>query len=134
MEDRPPDFFLGSSEHRGDWARARACRLTRRLRMADGRECVLVEIDPPVIGQPFGLGDQDISDLVLVPRQRGGAFAPLGDHPVAVLAYRILSPGGLAGGVVQDSDVELIAWCELYTSLEAAEQAARDPGWPSPPR
>jgi hypothetical protein len=68
--------------------------------MADGRECVLVEIDPPVIGQPFGLGDQDVFDLVLVPRQRGGPFAPPSDHPVAVLAYRILSPSGLAGGVV----------------------------------
>jgi hypothetical protein len=134
MEDRSPDFFLGSSEHRGDWARARACWLTRRLRMADGRECVLIRIDPPAIGQPFGLGDQDIFDLVLVPRQRGGGFVPTSEHPVAVLAYRILNPRGLAGGVVQGSDVELTAWCELYTSLEAAEQAARDPAWPSPPR
>jgi hypothetical protein len=124
MQDRVPDFFLGSSEHRGDWARARACWLTGGLRLEDGRECVRVDVAPPVIGQPFGLGDKDIDNLILVPRWKGAVFAKTIDHPMPVLVYRILNPSMVVQDVVHDSDIKLSAWGEIYSTLEAAEHAA----------
>jgi hypothetical protein len=50
--ERLSDFFLASSEHRDDRATARACWVMAYPRMEDGTKCVLVEMDPPVIGQP----------------------------------------------------------------------------------
>src|SRR5436190_4477159 len=88
MKKGPLRFFLGSSEHRGDWGRARVCELKRRLRTADGRDCALVEVAPPVIGQPFGLGDQDIDSLILVPRAKDATFASTIDRTLPVPVYR----------------------------------------------
>jgi hypothetical protein len=125
MRHTPPDFFLGSREHRGEWATARACWLRGHLRMEDGRDCVLVEVDPPVIGQPFGLGDQDIADLILAPRRNGAPLAPVADHPVPVLVYRILDASRVERALIRDSDVTLGAWGEVYSTLDAAQRAGR---------
>jgi hypothetical protein len=124
MLDQQPDFFLGSSEHRGDWARARACWITGRLRTEDRRACVLVNVDPLVIGQQFGLGDKDLFSLILIPRRKGEAFAKTASLPMPVLVYRILNPDLGKREVVHDSDIKLSAWGEVYLTFEAAEQAA----------
>lgn len=128
MQDRLPDFFLGSSDDRGDWAIARACWITGRLRKSDGRECALVEVAPPVIGQPFGLGDKDIFQLLLMRRWKGEAlYAPI-DRPIPVIILRIPNPSVVAQDLVHDSDIELSAWGEIYPTLKAAERGASR--WP----
>jgi hypothetical protein len=118
------DFFLGSSEHRDDWATARACRVMARPRMEDGAKCVLVGVDPPVIGQPFGLGDKDITSLILALRRKGSELEETVCRPVPVIIYRILRPGAGAEGVIRAPDIKLSAWGEVYPTLEAAEHAA----------
>src|SRR5256885_17093938 len=110
MQEEPPDFFLSSREHRGDWARARACWLKEHLKMQDGRECVLVEISPPVNGQKFGLGDKDITSLLLVNRWKTNTFGQQVDRVWPVLIYRMPSPLATTQTTVRDSDVTLTAW------------------------
>jgi hypothetical protein len=45
------------------------------------------------------------------------------DHPIPVLVYRILNPKAVAQNIIHDSDIKLSAWCEVYPTLKAAEQA-----------
>src|SRR6202020_753634 len=115
-----PDFFLGSSEHRGEWAKPRACWLRAHLRMQNGRDAVLVEIDPPVIGQPFGLGEKDIANLILVAKWKGKPIPDRVVDWVPVLVFRMLVPVDLARGTVHESAVILQAWGEIYPSMQAA--------------
>lgn len=125
MRDRngPPDFFLGSSEHRDDWARARACWVTMQLPDLDGRASVLVEIEPPVIGQPFGMGAVDIVHLILAARSRLSSFKEPINYPMSVLVYRQLNISVTEQENVQLSDMRLDAWGEIYPTMEAAERA-----------
>jgi hypothetical protein len=125
MKDRSPDFFLGSSEHRGDWAIARSCWIVDSLRKEDGGECLLVSISPPVIGQRFGLGDKDISSLILAPRHKGVVLTQKVEQPVPVLIYRMLESNANTQPLVRNSDIEMSAWGEIYPTLEAAECAGK---------
>ena len=125
MQNRQPDFFLGSSEHRGDWAKARACWIEDMLRTEDGRNCVLVKVAPPVIGQPFGMGSEDITNLVLIPRLNNLIITSKVEHPIPVLIHRILNPTIALNGIIALSKISLSAWGEIYASLEAAENVTR---------
>jgi len=93
--------------------------------MDDGRDCVIVDIDPPLIRQNFGLGDQDISTLVLTPRWKTIEIPDEIQESVYVLVYRTLDQSVLGGNVIDNSKLELVAWCELYPGADAAEQAIR---------
>src|SRR6266567_2817765 len=120
MQRTAPDFFLGSSEHRGDWATARSCHVLKRLVFFDGRDSVIVLIDPPVIGQTFGLGGTDIFNLLLVARWKHTSFSEPIHFPMPVHIYRFLDASGLAKDDFHESDVELSAWGEIYPTLQAA--------------
>jgi hypothetical protein len=130
-----PDFYLGSTEHCGDWARARACWLERRFewkpswlerftRRKRGREYILITVDPPVIGQPYGMGDKDIVALVLAPRYASVPFPESINRRTDVLVYRILNASVLTQQIARASDLVLEAWGEVYPTLRAAEEAA----------
>lgn len=121
MHQTPADFFLGSWDNRGDFARPRACWLVARLQMENGPECVLVEINPPVIGQPYGLGDKDLTTLILTPRWKGTHFEK-SFYPMPVLIYRILK--AIDDRIVRLPDVRMEAWGEVYPTLEGAEHAS----------
>lgn len=122
-DDSSPVFYLGSAEFSGDFARPRACWPQGRLRGPDSREYVWVRIAPPVIGQPFGVGN-DLEDLVLSPRHQGASLSPPTDFPTAVQVYIARSPDVLRARSFEVKDVEMAAWCEIYRTEEAAAAAA----------
>lgn len=124
MVEKTADFYLGSSDSYGEWARPRDCWIVAHTQMEDGRVSVLVNVEPPVIGQPFGLGGKDLRSLVLAARWKGTAFEQ-GFYPMPVLIYRITKP--VAGHeVVPNSHINLEAWGEVYPTREDAEHA-KDP-------
>jgi hypothetical protein len=123
MQDEA-DFFLGSSEHRNDWSRVRSCWIVAYSLMDDGRECALVDLAPPVIGQTYGQGDVDIVTVIIVPRWQNFRLGQSVDKPIPVLVYRPLKPLRRVPEVIRNSDIRLAAWCELYSSAEQAERAA----------
>lgn len=92
--------------------------------MQDGRPAVLVQIDPPVIGQPFGLGDKDIANPIFVAKWKGKPIPDRVVDSVPVLFFRMLVPVDLAQGIVHDAAVVLQSWGEIYPSMEAAERVA----------
>ena len=120
--DESPNFWMTSAgEDRGDLARPRACRVRGHLRHWAHRECLLVHVDPPVIGQPFGLGGQDIDELVLSPRHRGAVLEPPSEWPLYVFVLRSLD-----GDVVRDlaiscpEQIEIISWAKLFRTEDEA--------------
>jgi hypothetical protein len=123
MQNRLPDFFLSSSEHRDDWATARVCRILRHVQIENNKG-VQVSIEPPVNGQPFGLCEKDITALVLVPRKKDVVLTNEIKGPLPVLIYRNINPDS-SENILNNSDIILSAWGEIYATLESAEQVAR---------
>jgi hypothetical protein len=108
-----PDFYLASPEHEGDWARARAAWITRALHSTSGQQLFLIHIDPPIIGQAYGLVEIDIHEVVL-----GARFGPfplqnISAQPVHVAVYLIPPSVGISSGLVSLDDLKLEAWADL---------------------
>ena len=108
-----PDFWLRASEGY-NVEEVRACYKERRLAgHPDGY--MVCEIDPPIIGQPYGLGARDIDRVVFASRHVGFSLFPIEEWPAYVHV-------GLAAQVaehefaVKREDHRIIAWGELYES------------------
>jgi len=124
MTANAPDFFLGSSEHRGEWSLPRACWIQARINDDNGGEYLLVRINPPVIGQTYGLGEHDIADLIIAPHCSGATLFPLSRFPLPVYVYRILDRAIADDFSFNPSRVEMVAWCEIYRKEEDAKAHA----------
>lgn len=64
MSDNEANIFLASAEHRGDWSRVRKCAIMGKITDDKGHDYLWVRVDPPVMGQPYGLGNRDLMDLL----------------------------------------------------------------------
>lgn len=116
-----PDFYLTAAGEFEPLADLRACRVVRRLKSAHGVECMLVEISPPLIGQPFGLGDKDVTLLVLSPRHAGTTMFPIDTWPFFVYAARLLANRAPPGDTFCADEIETIAWARLYRNADQAK-------------
>lgn len=119
-----PDFFLASREGYG-LEKPRACYQIRRLKGRSRDDYLLIRIVPDLVGQPYGLGDRDISSLVVAPRHVGVSLSPVSSWPVFVHVARLLIPEGQIGEQIADSDIEEIGWAELHPDLESALRSQR---------
>jgi hypothetical protein len=75
---------------------------------------MLVWIDPPIVGQPYGSGGDDISDLVLAARHIGDSLFSISDWPVAVHVYRPLKMP--VPDVLMLEDIGSMVWAYVYPS------------------
>ena len=127
MPGQSPDFYLGSTEHGGDLAVPRSCRVRGRPVGPYGAEYLLIDVLPPLIGQNYGLGGEDISVLIISPHFESESFSAFTTRPVSVYIYRILDWKLLATMKFNTADVEMMGWGEIYPTLEAAKQASSSP-------
>lgn len=99
----------------------RECIFLRKISFSNtGKECALVRLDPAVIGQPWGaIGD--IEYFVLANRFKGEWLFPISDFPCFVHIARILANGVPESDLVDPSDLESVAWGELYRTRYDAE-------------
>jgi hypothetical protein len=81
---------------------------------------MLIEINPALIGQSFGFGDKNITQLIISARLEGYTLYPITRWPVPVYVFRILDEAMLATLFVNQNQVELIAWGTIFRTLEAA--------------
>ena len=86
---------------------------------------MLVDIEPPMLGQRFGLGASDITSLILSSRHRGQTLYPISEWPSYVYVARILNNQVPSSSVLSQEQVELVAWGAIFKSL----QEARDYVW-----
>ena len=112
------DFYMASSEG-FDMETPRRCTAIRRLRGRIRDDYLLVRIDPPLIGQRFGLGGRDIDEVIVATRHEGESLFPITTWPVYVHVARLLVPS-VGKASVRDEEIESIAWAELYPTKEDA--------------
>jgi hypothetical protein len=95
----------------------------RRLRGDRRDDYLLARIEPPMIGQPFGLGARDIDHVILATRHAEESLFPIGRWPVFV---RVIRPLVSIEGrdALRDDEMESIAWAEVYETEEAARRKA----------
>jgi hypothetical protein len=117
-----PDFYLASSEGYA-METPRACRAIKRLKGEGRDDYLLIQIDPPLIGQPFGLGERCIDQVIVAPRHEGESLFPIQHWPVFVHVARLLVPF-TGQDSIRSHELESIAWAELYNTLEKAQAKA----------
>jgi hypothetical protein len=118
----PPDFFLSSKGESYRLSEPRACWRRKRLHDNIRDDYLLVDIEPPVIGQDYGLGDKDIKQLVLATRHQGVTLFPVNEWSASVYVYRILDQTLLMKDYFDGNQVEMIAWAFIFRSLEDIEK------------
>jgi len=79
-----------------------------------------VKLSPPIIGQPWGLVE-DLEYFVLANRHDGENLFPVTEFPCFVHIARLLSNDVRHREVISASDLETIAWGEMYLTRESAE-------------
>ena len=125
-DERDPIFYLTTAGEYKLLSKPRACWFVRRLRDVNRDDYMLVRIDPPLIGQPFGLGATDITTLVLSTRHLGFSLYPVNGWPTNVYVARIVDPRVLDAESFTHEQVELIAWGEIFNDLEKATVRAQE--------
>lgn len=125
-----PDFFMSAAgEVIGDLALTRACWSRGPLRGGARGDHMLVDIQPTVIGQTYGLGGQDISTLVLSSRFDGYTLFPFRKWPCPVHISRILDCGVIGRMAFTAEEVEVIAWGLIFPSADEAVAQWKGGGW-----
>lgn len=113
-----PHFYLASAEGYG-MEEPRRGFVVRRLRGDSRDDYLLARIEPPVMGQSFGLGDRDIDHVILATRHVGESLFPIKSWPVFVHVARPLVAIE-ERVVIHDDEMESIAWAEIYETEESA--------------
>lgn len=109
-----PDFFLdGEGEGLNT---IYACWRRKRLRDNVRDDYLLVDIEPPMIGQKYGLGGEDITQLILATRHQGVTLFPVTEWPAHVFVCRILDEGLLEQEVFEAHQIQMIAWAVILPS------------------
>ena len=118
-----PDFAL-CTEGRDDLSYPRGCWQRKRLRDNIRDDYLLVDIAPPITGQRYGLGNNDITQLILATRHQGVTLFPVNEWPAHVYVYRILNEAILRQKTFQAHQVEMITWGIIFRSLREASDCA----------
>lgn len=111
------DFVLTSSEGY-DLEDPRTC-VSQQWLEGDHRDgYLIVSVDPPIIGQKFGLGGQNINEIVLAARHQGCSLNPITEWPTAVHVALPLTDFRTKSNRVEEGDLHLIGWGEIYKKLD----------------
>jgi hypothetical protein len=114
-----PDFYLASTEGY-ELEEPRRCWQIKRL-TTDGRsDLMLVKIEPPLIGQKYGLGARDIDIVLVATRHQGASLFPINEWPLYVHVARPLVENPELRDDLRPNEFESIAWAELYRTEEDA--------------
>lgn len=123
--ERAPDFFMSTAGEYSPLAAPRACWERARLRDAVRDDYMLIEIEPALKDQRFGLGDIDVTRLILSTRLPRRTLFPVSEWPSYVYVARIVDDTVLDTGMFTRGQVELIAWGTLFRTREEAWDLAR---------
>jgi hypothetical protein len=121
---RRPDFYLSTAGEYQPLASPRACWKKTRLSDDVRDDHMLIEIRPALDGQRFGLGDKNVSSLIISSRHCGQSLYPISEWPLYVYVARILDDRVATSGHFSRDQVELVAWGSLFQTLDAASHHA----------
>ena len=92
IRDVDADFYLCLNEGTGE---PQACWIKGRRRYGDRDDCMLVAVEPPIIGQTYGLGSEDIYHLLLATRWQGQTLLPISQWPTHTYVLRLLGKSAI---------------------------------------
>lgn len=119
-------YYLSSLESK-TFENTRECLVVKSMTFSTGKPCVLVKVTPPVLGQSFGLGDRDMDHLILASRHEGQTLVPKpSSFPCFVHIARPVVRIDEIGDLLQEDDVESLAWGEIYRTWDDAENHVFD--------
>jgi hypothetical protein len=118
--DRTPDFFMSTAGEYEPLAAPRACWEKARLRDNVRDDHMLIDIEPALDGQRFGLGADDITQLIVSAGHRGQTLYPIAEWPFYVYVARIVDKAIIESREFTRKQVELIAWGTLFRTREEA--------------
>ena len=119
MRSIDSDFYLSSTEST-TFSLPRLCKIVKRLKDRHGNFGAWIEVEPPVPGQLFFQGANDISNFAIFPRFEGSSLFPVNEWPLRVYICRFICSVSKELTSVGPDDVELTAWGEIYPTLEEA--------------
>ncbi len=114
-----PDFFLASSDSYR-LVEPRSCKRIKRVGSDNRDDLLLVKVEPPLVGQLYGLGGRDIDTLLIATRHKGDSLFAIQKWPVFVHVARLLIENPERREQIHDNEFESIAWAELYRTEEDA--------------
>ncbi|MGI6123703.1 MAG: hypothetical protein ACOYIG_05840 [Acetivibrionales bacterium] len=121
---QPFMFYLTTAGEYKLLSKPRACWFIRRLKDANRDDYMLVKIAPPLIGQPFGLGEADVHELLLSTRHRGYSLYPVTEWPTYVYVARVVDQSVFEAESFTREQVQLIAWGMIFDDLQEATNRA----------
>lgn len=123
--NRLPDFYMSTAGEYEPLAAPRACWQRMRLRDDARNDHMLIDIDPPLDGQRFGMGATDITQLIISARHQGQTLYPISEWPFFVYVTRIVDRAIIESRSFTREQVELIAWGGLFRTCEGASDHAQ---------
>lgn len=115
-----PDFYLASSEGYG-LETPRRCWRIKRISTDSRDDLLLLKIDPPLIGQEYGLGSHDIEFILVATRYKGSSLFPINEWPIYVHVIRSLIDNIEHRNKLSNGEFESIGWAEIYKTEEDAQ-------------
>ena len=122
--EKEPDFFLSAAGENKGLASPHACWEKVRLQDPVRDDHMLIEIEPTLIGQNYGLAGKDITNLILSARYEGSSLFPVKEWPCHVYVASILDDAILKTLTFTRGQVEIIAWGMTFRTLGEANAHA----------
>ena len=103
-------LYISSYEYE-DFAIPRRVLHYRKIKIND-RNCLIIEVDKPLIGQKYGLSNYDVNVLYLINRVDECAFDTLSKFPIDV--YVLIAKTSQIVNPILLTELQNIAWACLY--------------------
>lgn len=121
---REPSFYLASTDS-VPILTPRKCFIEERLAVEGRDDYLRVSIEPPIIGQPYGMGDRGIEDVVLATRYADTTLHPISEWPMTVFVCRIVNANIRHSGQASAKDIEVILIGQLHRTLAEANESLK---------
>lgn len=102
----------------------RRCWRVKRLASENRDDLLLIKIEPPLIGQKYGMGGRDVNYVLIAPRHQGASLFPINEWPLYIHVARPLIENPQDRDALCENEFESIAWAELYRTEEDARLKA----------
>lgn len=118
------EYYLSSLESY-ELEEPRKCTLLKIIKMPSGKVIAIAEIFPEIIGQKYGC-KEDIKYVVISHRHEGFGLFPIAKFPCFVFVAIPLVNDVLTFDKLETSQLNVIAWGELYRTESDARNHVFD--------
>lgn len=120
---KKPDFYMVSSEWK-PLHEPRECWIKDRFKSYSGNDLYLVQIKPSILYDEKIYGTIELNELIIASRHEGYTISEINEWPFYIyLATHSKKEPFDGNELVDEGNLERIAWAELYPSFSTAKKA-----------